>query len=317
MRLNKLLSLILLFALLLPVRAAQAQSEVAAYDLISAMNALRVSYGLPALIEDPIVMAVAQGTAEIMAANNMSWHIGDVRGRIAAAGYGGGGTVWATENFAVGNLSLDEIMVIWSDPDHMRPAVTPAYCHVGAGVAATSDGKYYYVLQAAYVGGASCGASTSSGSSSSTGATRVPGIVYGIITPVKVATPDAEGITYHMVQAGQSLWSIAIAYKTTINALNDFNRLTSDDIFPGNTLIILLPKDTPTPLPTSTSTPYPSPSPFIFWTVTSSPAPTASAVPTSPVTGGNGVIIAGVIITLAMIVAGIITAAGAGKKRKN
>lgn len=230
MRWNKLFSLILLFALLFPAQSVRAQSEVSAYDLIAAMNALRVSYGLPALIEDPIVMAVAQGTAEVMAANNMSWHIGDVRGRIAAAGYGGGSTVWATENFAVGNLSLDEIMVIWSDPDHMRPAVTPAYCHVGAGVAATADGKYYYVLQAAYVSGASCGASTSSGSSSSPGATRVPGVVYGIIMPVKVATPDAEGITYHVVETGQSLWSIAIAYKVTIKDIQTWNNLASGTV---------------------------------------------------------------------------------------
>ena len=228
MRLNKLLSLFLLFALLLPAHPVRAQSEVSAYDLISAMNALRVSYGLPALIEDPIVMAVAQGTADIMAANNMSWHIGDVRGRIAAAGYGGGGTVWATENFAVGNLTLDEIMVIWSDADHMRPATTPAYCHVGAGVAQTSDGKYYYVLQAAYVGGASCGASTSS--PASPGATHQPGIVYGIIMPVKVATPDAEGIIYHVVETGQSLWSIAIAYKVTIKDIQTWNNLSSGTV---------------------------------------------------------------------------------------
>ena len=55
--------------------------QVSAYDLILAMNTLRVAYGLPALIEDPIVNAVAQSTAATMAANNMSWHIGDVRGR--------------------------------------------------------------------------------------------------------------------------------------------------------------------------------------------------------------------------------------------
>src|SRR5512140_3542112 len=76
-------------------------SQASAYDLILAMNTLRVSYGLPALIEDPIIDAVAQSTAATMAANNLSWHIGNVRGRLAAAGYGGGGTVWATENFAV------------------------------------------------------------------------------------------------------------------------------------------------------------------------------------------------------------------------
>ncbi len=134
-------------------------AQVSAYELIIAMNTLRVSSGLPALIEDPIVNAVAQSTAQIMAANNMSWHIGDVRGRIAAAGYGAGGTVWATENFAVGGegTGIDSIMATWADPDHMRPAVNPAYCHVGAGVAQASNGRYYYILQAAYVSGQECG----------------------------------------------------------------------------------------------------------------------------------------------------------------
>lgn len=114
---------------------AAPSNQVSAYELILAMNTLRVSYGLPALIEDSIVNAVAQSTAETMAANNMSWHIGDVRGRLAAARYGAGGTVWATENFAVssGSMGIDEIMALWSDADHMRPAVEAAYCHIGAG----------------------------------------------------------------------------------------------------------------------------------------------------------------------------------------
>src|SRR5574338_467510 len=141
-------------------------NQTSAYELIIAMNTLRVSYGLPALIEDPIINAVAQSTAQTMAANNMSWHIGDVRGRIAAAGYGGGGTVWATENFAVysGGAGIDVIMATWADPDHMRPAVTAAYCHVGAGMAQTADGRIYYVLQAAYVAGKTCGDASSGGS---------------------------------------------------------------------------------------------------------------------------------------------------------
>ena len=201
-------------------------NQVSAYDLIIAMNTLRVSYGHPALVEDPIVNAVAQATAEIMAANNMSWHIGDVRGRLAAAGYGGGGTVWATENFAVsyGGMGIDEIMAVWADPDHMRPAVEPAYCNVGAGVA-TVNGKTYYILQAAYVSGQECGSysSSSSGTSSSgTGSVGVP----QIIVPVTIATPDEDGITYHVVQAGQSFWSIAIAYQITIQDLETWNNLS-------------------------------------------------------------------------------------------
>src|SRR5688572_3810019 len=202
-------------------------NQVSAYELILAMNTLRVSYGLPALIEDPIVNAVAQSTAATMAANNMSWHIGNVRGRIAAAGYGGGGTVWATENFAVssGGMGIDEIMAAWADPDHMRPAVNPAYCHVGAGAAQTSDGRIYYVLQAAYVGGQECGSS----SPSSPGAAPQPGVVPGVsqlIIPVKIATADAEGKVFHEVRAGQSFWSIAIAYQITIRDLEVWNNLS-------------------------------------------------------------------------------------------
>lgn len=85
-----------------------AKSEVTAYDLITAMNTLRVTYGLPALIEVPIIDAVAQSTAETMAANQMSWHIGNVSGRIQSADYGGGSKVWATENFAIAiNYGID------------------------------------------------------------------------------------------------------------------------------------------------------------------------------------------------------------------
>lgn len=204
--------------------------QVSAYELILAMNTLRVAYGLPALIEDPIVDAVAQSTAAIMAANNMSWHIGDVKGRIAAAGYGGGGTVWATENFAVssGGMGIDEIMATWADAEHMRPAVTAAYCHIGAGVAQTADGRIYYILQAAYVSGQECGSSTSSSSGGTPQVGSVPNPVSQLILPVKIATPDAEGKIFHVVQPGQSFWSIAIAYQITINDIEVWNNLSRD-----------------------------------------------------------------------------------------
>ena len=217
-------------------RAAQplvepAQSSVTAYDLIIAMNSLRVSYGLPALIEDPIINAVAQGTAEIMAANQMSWHIGDVRGRVAAAGYGAGMTVWATENFAVGSsFTIDLIMLAWADESHMIPAVNPAYCHVGAGVAKAANGMTYYVLQAAYTSEKACGAYTSPGGGTTTnpggGGTGATG---GLIIPVKAAEPDADGKIFHEVLTGQSLWAIAVAYKITIQDLETWNNISRND----------------------------------------------------------------------------------------
>jgi LPXTG-motif cell wall-anchored protein len=235
---RRLLSIALLVVLFHPLFSGlaakplfkTAESGVTAYNLIAAMNTLRVSNGYPALVEDPIINAVAQSTAEIMAANQMSWHIGNVSGRLASAGYGGGAKVWATENFAVGiNQSIDEIMLVWADASHMLPATNGAYCNIGAGVATSSNGRTYYVLQAAYVAGKACGEYTSgSGSNNSGSSSGSQPIVPQIIIPVKVATPDADGKIFHEVKAGQSFWSIAIAYKVTIKDIETWNNISRD-----------------------------------------------------------------------------------------
>jgi LysM repeat protein len=236
---RNILLIILLVTLLLPGSFAAASkpfqklaptASVSAFDLILATNTMRVSYGLPALIEDPIINAVAQATANTMAASQMSWHIGNVSGRIQSAGYGGGAKVWATENFAVfRGASIDSIMLAWADPDHMRPVVNPAYCHVGAGVAQAANGMTYYVLQAAYISGQACGVYTSPGGSApappSGGST---GGVPGIIVPVKIATPGPDGNIFHVVEMGQSFWSIAVAYKITINDIEVWNNISRE-----------------------------------------------------------------------------------------
>jgi LysM repeat protein len=206
-------------------------SGVTAFDLIVAMNTLRTSYGLPALVEDPIIDAVAQGTAQTMAASEMSWHIGNVSGRLQSAGYGGGAKVWGTENFAMGyDESIDQIMLVWSDDSHMIPAVNPAYCNVGAGTAKAANGMTYYVLQAAYTESKSCGEYKSpSGTTTTQTGTTTDGRAGGgsqLIVPVKIATPDADGKIYHIVQAGQSFWSIAVAYKITIKDLETWNNIS-------------------------------------------------------------------------------------------
>ena len=237
--------------------ARLAQSEVTAFDLIVAMNTLRVSYGLPALIEDSIIDAVAQATAEIMAANHLSSHIGNVSGRLAAAGYGGGSKVWATENIAVGHFSIDEIMAVWADELHMLAVVIPAYCNLGAGVARSSTGMTYYVFQAAYTAAKSCGEYKSVGGATtspqgSTNSGRAGGVSQ-LIVPVKIATPDADGKVYHVVEAGQSFWSIAAAYKITIKDIEIWNNISrASNLLIGQKLFIPGPNTqgyaTPTPV---------------------------------------------------------------------
>jgi LysM repeat protein len=52
---------------------------------------------------------------------------------------------------------------------------------------------------------------------------------YGLITPVELATPDVSGKVFHQVEAGQSLWAIADAYKITIGELETWNNLSGED----------------------------------------------------------------------------------------
>ena len=55
----------------------------------------------------------------------------------------------------------------------------------------------------------------------------MPGVSQ-LIVPVKIATPDAEGKIFHAVEAGQSFWAIAVAYKITIKDLEIWNNLSKD-----------------------------------------------------------------------------------------
>ncbi len=116
-------------------------------------------------------------------------------------------------------------MLVWCDASHMIPAVNPAYCNVGAGVAKAANGRTYYILQAAYTSAKSCGEYKSVGGGSNTQPGGVTGVSQ-IIIPVKIATPDAEGRVFHEVKAGQSFWAIAVAYKITINDLEVWNNLS-------------------------------------------------------------------------------------------
>lgn len=87
-----------------------------------------------------------------------------MRGRIASAGYGGGGTVWATENFAVssGGMGIDEIMAVWADAKTRPPRVTAAYCHVGAGAAQLWTGGSITSCRPPMSPGQECGSSAPS-----------------------------------------------------------------------------------------------------------------------------------------------------------
>lgn len=236
-----------------------------AYDLVATVNAVRTGQGLPALEIDGILMGTAQATSDVMAANGSCSHIGNATGRITAAGYGGGGTVFATENIACGQTMTVESVVYtyWADATHMMPMTDPKYTHIGGGVTVV-DGRTFYVIHAAYVSGGSYSSSPVSTAAPGTGQ---PAATSGVVQAVKTATPGADGSIVHEVMPGQALWSIAIAYGVKIADLIALNALPANPVLSIGQKLIIQPAFTPTVSPTITETPRPP---------TRTPSPTAT-----------------------------------------
>jgi hypothetical protein len=152
------------------------------------MNQLRVANGYPALRVNAILNGTAQWTAEYMAANHSNGHIGNVSGRIAAAGFGNGATVFATENWARGFATLPQIMAAWADPLHMIPATNPYLTDIGAGVATGPWGPYY-ILHAAYAVGPTVAPSRTPTRTTTRTPTRTPTPTFTLPPPTSTIPP--------------------------------------------------------------------------------------------------------------------------------
>jgi hypothetical protein len=67
------------------------------------------------------------------------------------------------------------------------------------------------------------------------------------MAPVAIATALPDGMVYHEVEYGQSLWSLAIAYHTTIKQIQQLNGLADTTVQPGQRLLILQSATQPAP----------------------------------------------------------------------
>ncbi|MBI5963431.1 MAG: LysM peptidoglycan-binding domain-containing protein [Chloroflexi bacterium] len=124
-------------------------------------------------------------------------------------------------------------------------------------------------------------------------------------TPIITSTPLESGEVYHVVQAHEALWSIAIAYNTSIEHLKLLNGLSTDEIFEGQKLLVFKPEpETATPtntvtvtlgIPTSTATKPITPT----FTSTTTPLP----MPPSTLQGGG--VVLGLIVLIALLAAGL------------
>jgi LysM repeat protein len=284
-----------------PSRTEAAPRAASASELVDAVNALRASYGLAPFIVDPILTAVAERQ------NNYSISIGQIthygpdgsrpRDQAIAAGYGGGATVFVSENIVMGTgLTPAEAVGWWTGDDpHLNTMIGSNYRDVGAAVG-QSGGAYYYTLLAGYVAGVGSAGSTSPGS-------ELPGP--GGPAPVVQAAPQADGSIVHTVEAGQTLWTIAAVYDVELNDLLQLNGLAENAVLhPGDQVVIR-----PGAAATSTEGTRPSPSPVKLVTPTArrvtptvsptpngEPAPARNPTSWALIVGGAALLLLGVVL---------------------
>ncbi|NPV85533.1 MAG: LysM peptidoglycan-binding domain-containing protein [Anaerolineae bacterium] len=241
-----------------------------AYDLIAAVNSLRAEQGLPPLNVNESLMVAAQGQSEYMAQLGTWSHEGPggstPKSRAAAAGYGSGATIYISENVAQLSSSTGTLeyllYTVWADAIHWNTMTNVYATDVGAGVAA-AGGYVFYTLDVGYVSGVPASSNTSApGTVQATSPSfRTPFVTRPpteMVKPVLTVTPNPDGKIVHVVEIGQTLWSIAVAYGVKIADITRLNGMPTNSvsIYEGQKLLIQ-PAFTLTPTSTETLTPLP------------------------------------------------------------
>ena len=295
-----------------------------AYDVIAAVNSLRASQGLGALVIDGSLMAAAQVQADYLASiggpNITNGHLGAggtyAYDRAAAAGYPLPQGVDVLECWAWANNSVSINFIIndygmWGDPAHMDVMLHNYGKHVGAGVT-EKDGNVYYILNVSTVWG------VSTGNTVTTSSTRVPTrSTTPQVVQVDVSTPNPDGSISHVVQPGQALWSIARAYGVTEDQLRLLNNYApnTNTIYVGETLKIRM-AYTPTPSPTITPTSRPPTRTPVPPQVVETVQPVQTTAPTTPLPGGIDRTTIGLLLVLLCGIGLVLIIMGTLKQKK-
>ena len=253
-------------------------------QLIDAVNGLRLSYGLPPLSIHQALMQSSQSQADYMASTGQVTHSrpGGITftQQLITLGFPLSGDLslggFRSENILMdsGPLSWNGVPPSWQDELHMNTMLSQNYTHIGAGVSMGPNGYYYAVDTAAATGSGQMQESASTILGSVLDANSEAAGVNQYMVPVTLGTARPDGDVFHTVQYGQTLWSIAIAYGTTIKNVQALNNL-GDDLVVYQGQLLLVQKAATQPAPsTSTATP--------FVPLTDTPAPTSEESSISP-----------------------------------
>ncbi len=320
-----LLTSVLLLALV-PFNFARAQeSTPTPAELINEVNALRLANGLNALAVHPALMQIAQEQANGIASgmpghwrpNNLTlgqWMMSlgyPLSGDLSLDGY-------RSENWTPAQTSKDAVQAWLGDEPHTNTMLSPYRSDIGAGILATEDG-YIFVIETAL--------QTTSGqmqSNASAILTGIPltqqaynagatlaaenGTLPQYSLPVAIATANLGGDVIHEVQYGQTLWSIAITYGTTIKEIQRLNNWNTDEVYVGQQLLVMKGATPPPQLvavsPTQTFFPLQTTSTAAIASPSSTPQPAIAIKTKSP----QEMTLSVAAIALAALVLGIIIA---------
>jgi uncharacterized protein YkwD/LysM repeat protein len=270
-------------AVILPLLFSAGSSAAQAgdpYAVLDAVNQLRAANGLAPYQMNSALMIIAQNQSSYQASIG-TWSHTDSYGteetqRASAAGYGAGAKIMCDENVAFGqDLSAGGVVEMWlSDAAHTNNMLSNRYLEAGAGAATDAGGRVFYTLDVCYIVGSSLSQPLTQG------VADTPGPTQELILGVQTVTPGADGSIVHVVQLGESLYSIADAYELTLPELLTLNGLAENSLIrPGDKLIIRAAQPaTATPEPSSTPT-VPIPTPTRRPTRTPTLRPAASPTP--------------------------------------
>ncbi len=300
-------------------------------DIINAVNDFRIEHGLPVLAVHQALMDVAAQTANALAATEgAAGHYRPCNLTLGQMLLMRGFALWGdlsqdgyrSENWVAAG-SVEQALSFWQgDVPHLDTMISPNRSHIGAAVA-VSDQVYMVIItawqtpsgkmqwgadvhltQAAVTQAACAGRSTQNAESGE------PADLSQYSVPVVLSTARPDGDVIHEVKYGQTLWSIAIEYGTTIEQIKRLNNLTSDTVVPGWTLLVVKgatqPASSATPPSTfdlvrqdlSTATPW----------MTSTPTPTEAApsVDAGQFVRQNSTVVVAFVISFSVLVAAIV-----------
>jgi uncharacterized protein YkwD/LysM repeat protein len=278
-----ILALAALYSQPKPVFARPVQQTISTpSQLIDVVNQLRQSYGLAPLTVHTVLMQSAQSQADYMAATGNVTHArpGGITytQQLLSLGFPLAGDLslggFRAENIisSSGPLEWNGVPGGWQDAEHMNTMLSQNLSHIGAGISQNGN-RYYYALDCAMATGTGQmqeNAGSIIGVGAGTEVAAGDAAISQFMVPITKSTAGPDGNVIHKVQYGQSLWSIAIDYGTTIKSIQALNNLgESELVYQGQELIVLL-GATPPPLPTLTVESVPS------------SIPTLTAVPITP-----------------------------------